>query len=327
MNSASIKLAVVGATGLVGRTTLQILDEWKVPLASLRLFASDDSAGRDVEWRGQRLKLEKLSEAPREMDAAIFCTSRAISRQWVPVFRKAGIAVIDHSSEFRMNSDVPLVIPEVNGAAMAAHCGLIANPNCSASVIVIPLAVIDRVAELRMVIADTYQSVSGSGQDAVSELDEQLRNDAAEPHVYPRLIAHNVFPQIGAFDERGVAYEEQKVVEELQKILDKPTLRVLTTTVRVPVRVGHSAALTVQCERSVTVAEIEAAFAEMPGMIYEKDTYRTPREIAGKQEVFVSRLRQARDDPHWLQFWVTGDNLRKGAASNAIQILLELYKN
>jgi aspartate-semialdehyde dehydrogenase len=322
-----VRLAILGATGLVGRTTLDVLSEWKIPLRSLRLFASEDSAGREMVFGDRKVPVERLDGVPTDIDAAILATSRKISLEWAPRLRKAGIVVIDHSSQFRMDTDVPLVIPEVNGHALAMHTNLISNPNCSASVIILPLAALHRAFTLRTVIADTYQSVSGSGQDAVAELDAQLADPNAVPRVYPRAIAHNVFPQIGPFDEDGLCDEERKVVDELRKMLEHPSLQAFTTTVRVPVRVGHSAAVTVQCELAPSRAAIESAFREMPGMIYEADTYRTPREIAGRQEVFVGRLRMDHHDPHWLQFWVVGDNLRKGAASNAVQILMELYKD
>ena len=279
-----------------------------------------------MEFNGKTIPLERLDAIPEDVDAAIFATSRELSQQWIPEFRRAEILVIDHSSQFRMDSDVPLVIPEINGRTLQQHRGVISNPNCSASVVLLPLAAIDKSVGLKAVVVDTYQSVSGSGQDAVAELDNQLRDSDQTPRVYPRRIAHNVFPQVGAFGADGLCDEERKIVEEIRKILDRPNLRVFPTTVRVPVRVGHSAALTVECARSVSRSEIESAFRIMPGMIYESDTYRTPREIAGKQEIFVSRLRLNRDDPSWLQFWAVGDNLRKGAASNAVQILMELFK-
>jgi aspartate-semialdehyde dehydrogenase len=320
-------LALVGATGLVGRTTLDVLSEWRVPLNALRLFASDGSAGREMQWQGRTHRLERLDHAPTDVEAAIFATSRTISLEWVPRFRDAGMVVIDHSAAFRMNPDVPLVIPEVNGDALRRHRGIISNPNCSASVVVIPLAALDRAFELKTVVADTYQSVSGSGQDAVTELEAELADASYAPRVYPRLIAGNVFPQVGPFDDEGLCDEECKVIEELQKMLDRPGLAVFTTTVRVPVRVGHSAAVTVECRRPVDRASVEAAWRDMPGMIYDAQTYHTPREIAGRQEIFVSRLRLRDDDPHWLQFWAVGDNLRKGAASNAVQILMELFRD
>jgi aspartate-semialdehyde dehydrogenase len=322
-----IQLAIVGATGLVGRTTLDVLLEWHVPLRSLRLFASDGSAGKMISFNGGALPLEKMEGVPNGVDVAIFATSKQISREWVPRFRKAGVTCIDHSAEFRMDSDVPLVIPEVNGHTLAAHNRLISNPNCSASVVVLPLAALNRLVGLKTVIVDTYQSVSGSGQDAVAELDAELADASYAPRVYPRRIAHNVFPQIGPFDADGLCDEERKVAEELKKMLERPRMRVFTTTVRVPVRVGHSAAVTVECERTASREEIEEALSGMPGMTYQPDDYRTPLEIAGQQDVFVSRLRMDKDDPHWLQFWAVGDNLRKGAASNAVQIVMELFKD
>jgi aspartate-semialdehyde dehydrogenase len=322
-----IHLAIVGATGLVGRTTLDVLKEWKIPLASLRLFASDGSAGKEMSFNGGKLPLEKLDAVPTGVNAAILATSKQISREWAPRFQQAGVTVIDHSSEFRMNEDVPLVIPEVNGHTLTMHRNLISNPNCSASVVILPLAALDRRLGLKTAIVDTYQSVSGSGQDAIAELDAELADADYAPRVYPRQIAHNVFPQIGPFDEDGLCDEERKVVDELKKILERPRLRVFTTTVRVPVRIGHSAAVTVECEHTASQHEIEAALGDMPGMTYEVDVYRTPREIAGEQNVYVSRLRVNREDPHWLQFWAVGDNLRKGAASNAVQILMELFKD
>jgi aspartate-semialdehyde dehydrogenase len=321
-----VRLALVGATGLVGRTTLDILTEWQIPIEHLRLFASDGSAGKEMTWQGRRLLMERIDQIPQDVDAAIFATSKTVSREWAPRYRDAGIIVIDHSAEFRMHPDVPLVIPEVNGADLRAHHGLLANPNCSASVVVIPLAVVDRAFGIITAVIDTYQSVSGSGQDGLAELETQLVDPAAGRNYYPRIIAHNIIPQIGPFDADGQSDEERKVGEEVQKMLNHRDLHVLTTTVRVPVRVGHSAAVTLACKRDVDIEVLEHAFRKMRGMIYTNDTYHTPLEIAGRQEVFVSRLRLSPVNQHWLQFWVTGDNLRKGAASNAVQILMEIFQ-
>jgi aspartate-semialdehyde dehydrogenase len=320
-----IRLAVVGASGLVGQTTLEVLQEWQIPLAALRLFASSNSVGRDMEFAGHRIPLEPLDQVPKEADAAIFCTSREVSKLWVPRFRDAGITVIDHSSQYRQDPDVPLVIPEINSHTLVNHKHLISNPNCSASIVLLPLAAIDRAVGLHRIIVDTYQSVSGSGLDAVAELESQLANPGLQPQVYPKQIAHNVFPQVGPFDSSGLCDEERKVVDEIRKILERPQLLVYTTTVRVPVRVGHSAAVTVETARATNRQELEIALLKMPGMVYEREGYRTPREIAGKQEIFVSRLR-GEEEGTWFQFWAVGDNLRKGAASNAIQILMELFK-
>lgn len=322
-----VRLAIVGATGLVGRTTLSVLDEWRIPIKDLRLFASEESAGKEMNWLGQTYRLDRLENPPKNVDCAIFATSRAISRKWVPIFRDAGIVVIDHSSEFRMDPLVPLVIPEVNGDTLKGHRGIVSNPNCSASVVVIPLAALNRRFSLKRVIVDTYQSVSGSGHDALSELDSEFADDRYLPQVYPRKIAHNVFPQVGEFDEHGSCDEESKVVEELRKILNAHDAAIFATTVRVPVRVGHSAAVTVECKNPVTKEGVESVWREMPGMVFDSENYRTPCEIEGLQDVFVGRLRIDQKDPHWLQFWAVGDNLRKGAASNAVQILMEIFRD
>lgn len=320
-----LRLAVVGATGLVGRTTLDVLQEWKIPLAALRLFASGASAGRRCEFAGKTLVLEDLKEIGTDHDAAILCTSKELSAQLAPQLLRGGVRVIDHSSQFRMDPSVPLVIPEINAHALRQNHGLFSNPNCSASVVLLPLAALERAGKLTRVIVATYQSVSGSGQDAVAEWQAQERDASAPANVYPRQIARNVFPQVGAFGPDGNCEEETKVIEEIRKILERPDLPVLTTTVRVPVHIGHSAVVSAELAEPLATSEIENAFAAMPGMLYERDTYKTPLEIAGKCEVFVSRLRLDPQNPRWLQCWVTGDNLRKGAASNAIQILQALF--
>ncbi|MBI5059564.1 aspartate-semialdehyde dehydrogenase [candidate division KSB1 bacterium] len=321
-----LALAVVGATGLVGRTTLDVLREWQLPVASLRLFASGASSGKSLSWCERGLALEELREVPDGLDAAIFCTNREISRAWIPRFRERRVPCIDHSSEYRMDPDVPLVIPEINSYALRGHRNLISNPNCSASVVLLPLAALDRAVGLKRVIVSTYQSVSGTGQDAMAELAAELMDHAIQPRVYPRQIAHNVFPQVGPFGDDGNCEEERKVIEEIRKILERPGLEVMATTVRVPVRVGHSASVAVELTHPANRADIECAFGEMAGMIYETADYRSPLEIVGKQEMFVSRLRAGDAGGVWWNFWVVGDNLRKGAASNAIQILRELFK-
>lgn len=321
-----VRFALVGATGLVGRTTLDVLEEWEIPLQSLRLIASSESVGKVMRFRGKELPVEPLREVPSDIDVAIFALSRMHSQDWCPRFRDAGIVVIDHSSCFRMNPEVPLVIPEINGHALRNHQGLIANPNCTASIALLPLAAIDRVFGLQTVVLDSYQSVSGSGQEALSELEAQLHDDALPPRVYPRPIAHNVIPQVGRFDENGLCDEELKIVEETRKILERPNLTVFATTVRVPVKVGHAVSVTAELTRGGSHCEVEASFQVMPGLKYEAEDYRTPREIAGRQDVFVSRLRLHPQRRNWIQFWVVGDNLRKGAASNAVQILMELFR-
>jgi aspartate-semialdehyde dehydrogenase len=319
-----IRLAIFGATGLVGKTTLDVLQEWKVPLAELKLFASQNSHGTEIRFGSRAIRVEAFNGKPPDVEAAILATSADLSRELAPRLAEAGILTIDHSSEFRMRDDVPLVIPEINRAHMAKHQGLISNPNCSASVMLLPLAALDQRFGLESVISSTYQSVSGSGVDAIAELNQQVAGESP-PRVYPRTIAFNVIPQVGAIDDNGDCFEEVKVGDEIRKILNRPNLHVLTTTVRVPVRIGHAAAVTVRLNKTAAKEEIERAFQDMPGMVYEKKDYRTPLEIAGLQEVFVSRLRVSKQDGRWIQFWCVCDNLRKGAASNAVQILQELF--
>lgn len=321
----AIRLGVVGATGLVGRTTLDVLAEWKIPLASLRVFASDASAGTAILFDKQTLKLESLSEIPANLDAAILCTSKSISCDLAQRFSAQNIVTIDHSSHFRMDASVPLVILEINSQALIGHQGIISNPNCSASIVLLPLAAIDREFGLKRVVISTYQSVSGSGQDAVAEWQAQERDSTIAARIYPRRIAHNVFPQVGPFNAKGECEEEEKVGDEIRKILNRPDLPVMTTTVRVPVHIGHSASVAVELKSNATRDDIERVFRAMPGMIYEDSDYRTPLEVSGKQEIFVSRLRLDATDSNWIQFWAVGDNLRKGAASNAIQILQAIF--
>jgi aspartate-semialdehyde dehydrogenase len=319
------RLAVVGATGIVGKTTLDVFEEWETPLASLRLFSSAGSSGQRIEFRRRSYVVEELAGVPEAIDVAIFATSSTLSAQWVPIFRDAGITVIDHSSYFRMHKDVPLVIPEINAYALKNHKGIIANPNCSASVMLLPLFGLHRAFGLRQIITSTYQSVSGAGRAASEELDRQTVDTEARPEVFPVRIAANVIPQIGSFDESGVSGEEEKVGNEIRKILSAPDVYVLATTVRVPVHIGHSASVAVQLEKPVAISEAREAMRGIPGLVFDESRYYTPLEIAGKQEVFAGRLRVDSNRPDWLQFWVVGDNLRKGAASNAVQILEVLY--
>lgn len=321
----SPRLAIIGATGIVGRTTLEVLEEWKTPLSDLRLFSSAGSSGQTISFRGKQLSVEEFNAVPNNIEVAIFATSSTLSERWVPKFQESGIIVIDHSSKFRMREDVPLVIPEINAETLKSHHGLIANPNCSASVMLLPLFGLNRTFGIKQIIASTYQSVSGAGRVAMDELDNQLIDVKAKPAVFPVPIAQNVIPQIGNFDEFGVSGEEEKIGDEIRKILSAPGIHVLATAVRVPVRVGHAVSVTVQLSRTAVLHGIQDSLMGISGLVFEKNTYRTPLEIAGKQEVFVSRVRQDRERPEWIQFWVVGDNLRKGAASNAVQILQELY--
>ena len=323
----AISLAVVGATGLVGRTMLRVLEERETPIGDLSLFASPQSKGRTLSFRGKPHEIQSLEDGVLAADYALFAVKNRLAAEWVPHFRKAGAVVIDNSSYFRMHKEVPLVVPEVNGNALEQHAGLIANPNCTAAIASVALAPLHRAFGLSRLIFSTYQSVSGTGQRALEELEKETADSGHRPAVYPRPIAFNLFPQIGDFNAAGLCVEEQKITEELSKILDAPKLSVAVTTVRVPVRVGHSLAIFAEFEKDISLAEAGQQLRRAPGLVVMKDQeYATPLECVGRDEVFVGRLRQVHGNPKALLLWVVGDNLRKGAATNAVQILEKLIE-
>lgn len=323
----AISLAVVGATGLVGRTMLRILEERETPIRHLSLFASPQSKGKTLSFRGKPHEIQSLEDGALAAEYALFAVKNRLASEWVPHFRKAGAVVIDNSSYFRMHKEVPLVVPEVNEHALEHHSGLVANPNCTAAIASVALAPLHRSFRLVRLIFSTYQSVSGTGQRALEELEKETANSAYPPQVYPRSIAFNVFPQIGDFNAAGLCVEEQKISEELSKILDAPALFVAVTTVRVPVRVGHSLAIFTEFEKDISLAEAGRELRRAPGLVVmEEQEYATPVECEGRDEVFVGRLRQVPRNPKALLLWVVGDNLRKGAATNAVQILEKLIE-
>jgi aspartate-semialdehyde dehydrogenase len=323
----AISLAVVGATGLVGRTMLRVLEERETPIRHLSLFASPQSKGKTLLFRGKPHEIQSLEDGALAAEYALFAVKNRLASEWVPHFRGAGAVVIDNSSYFRMNDGIPLIVPEVNEHALERHTGLIANPNCTAAIASVALAPLHRSFRLVRLIFSTYQSVSGTGQRALEELEKETVNSEHRPTVYPRPIAFNLFPQIGDFNAAGLCVEEQKITEELSKILDAPGLFVAVTTVRVPVRVGHSLAIFAEFEKDISLAEAGRELRRAPGLVVMEDQeYATPLECAGRDEVFVGRLRQVPGNPKALLLWVVGDNLRKGAATNAVQILEKLIE-
>ncbi|MCB9358215.1 MAG: aspartate-semialdehyde dehydrogenase [Calditrichaeota bacterium] len=316
-----VRLALLGATGLVGQTTLRVLEEWDVPLHELRLYASDTSTGKKMPFRGESLEVRSLNSESVEGEFAILALSSDLSMQVIPKLIERGLKVVDHSSAFRMSDQAPLVIPEINCDEITGSTKLVANPNCSASIILMALAPLEREFGLHRVIVSTYQSVSGAGASAVEELREQTRNPVAERRVLPHQIAGNLFPEIGALESPGYTGEEAKVIAEIRKILRRPDLHVAATTVRVPVEIGHAASVSVELSADVNLPEVLRSLKSFPGLACDAEGYSTPHMIAGKQDVHVGRVRVDPSDKRWLHFWVVGDNLRKGAASNAIQIL------
>ncbi|HEX6147906.1 MAG TPA: aspartate-semialdehyde dehydrogenase [Acidimicrobiia bacterium] len=327
-------VAVVGATGAVGRTMRAILESRGFPLGSLRLFASERSAGSVVETKWGEVEVEDLASAdPSGIDIALFSAGGDRSRAHAPRFAEAGAVVIDNSSAFRMDPEVPLVVAGVNDAAASSHRGIIANPNCTTMTLMMAAGPLHGAAGLRAMVATSYQSVSGSGQQGVDELIAQtdlLRPDLdalmtggwADPHpsLYTRPIGFNVLPYAGSETEQGYTDEEWKLVNESRKILDIPDLRVEPTCVRVPVLVGHGVAATLRFDRPIDPAEAAEVLKGAPGVQVWLDTVPTPLDSAGIDDVLVGRIRPTIGDPGGINLWVVGDNLRKGAALNAVQI-------
>ena len=331
-------VAVIGATGNVGREILSILDERKFPVDKVIALASERSVGREVSFGEKKiLKVQDLAKFDfKGVDIALSSPGAKISAVHSPRAAEAGCVVIDNTSHFRMDRDIPLVVPEVNPQDIARYKkrGIIANPNCSTIQMVVALKPLHDLAKIKRVVVATYQSTSGAGKDGMDELFEQTRgiyvNDAAEPKKFAKQIAFNVIPQIDTFMDDGSTKEEWKMVVETKKILD-PDIQVQATCVRVPVFVGHSESVVVEFEKKITVEQAREALRRAPGVEMfdrrEPGGYATPIECAGEDSVFVSRLRKDPTVESGLAFWCVSDNLRKGAALNAVQIAEVLIKD
>ena len=323
------RVAILGATGLVGRTMLALLEQRGFPVERPRLLAGDRGQARTLPFRGAELPVEPVGpDAFRDIELALFASANDVSRQWAPVARDAGAVVIDNSSAFRYDDDVPLVVPEINGRLLERKPALIANPNCSTIAIVLPLAALAPVATLRRLVVSTYQSVSGAGGDVLAELERGIRDGLDGPPP-PRdgglpPLAWNVVPHIDRFEDNGYTREEMKIVWETRKILAMPELAVTATAVRVPVRVGHAAAVTATFDRPVSPGAARELWRAFPGIEVVDDpaaaAFPTPLAAAGRDPVVVGRARVDLTDPHGLVFFLCSDNLRKGAALNAVQI-------
>jgi len=323
------RVAIVGATGLVGREFLKVLAQRQFPVADLKLLASDRSAGTRLEFGGAALPVEEATpQAFRGIEYALFSAGAEVSRQLAPAAAAAGAVVIDNSAAWRMEPTVPLVVPEVNPADAFQHQGIIANPNCSTIQMVVALWPLHQANPLRRVIVDTYQSVSGTGSAAIDELRAQTRavldGQPAAPQVYPHPIAFNVLPHIDVFLDNGYTKEEWKMVQESRKIMHLPDLPISATTVRVPVYVGHAEAVHVEFARPMAPEEARAILARAPGVVVQDApqdvAYPLPIAVAGRDEVFVGRIRADASHPCGLALWIVADNVRKGAALNAVQI-------
>ncbi|MFK3648884.1 aspartate-semialdehyde dehydrogenase [Lysobacter enzymogenes] len=333
----SCNVAVVGATGAVGETMLKVLAERKFPIGKLHLLASERSAGEKIEFEGQTLVVEDLATFdPRGVDIALFSAGGSVSKEYAPKFAAAGAVVIDNSSAFRYQDDVPLVVSEVNPDALKQRpLGIVANPNCSTMQLMVALAPIHRKAKLERINIATYQSVSGTGKRAMEELGRQtaalLSFQQAEPEIYPVQIAFNVIPHGGDFTDNGYTTEEMKLVWETRKILGDDSIGVNATVVRVPVFYGHSEAVHIETRDKLSAVEARALLEKAPGLVVVDEAkgggYPTPvTHASGEDPVFVGRIRDDISHPRGLSLWVVADNIRKGAATNAVQ-LAELVWN
>ncbi|HUE77301.1 MAG TPA: aspartate-semialdehyde dehydrogenase [Longimicrobiales bacterium] len=318
-----MRVAILGATGAVGRTMLRVLEERLPAVDAIVPLASPRSAGERLSWRGREWEI--TAPAPGSFEGcrvALFSAGAGLSREWAPRAAGEGAVVVDNSSAWRMDPDVPLVVPEVNAArASARPKGIIANPNCSTIQLVLPLEAIRRAAGLTRVILSTYQSVSGAGQKGIDAYRAELEGGKSDGSPFPAAILGNVIPRIGPVRENGWTEEEEKMRAETRKILDMPELSVAATCVRVPVEVGHAVTATVETERPLDGVAAAEALATMPGVrVFEADRDPMPLELADTDDVYVGRLRRDPDRPHVLHMWIVADNLRKGAATNAVQI-------
>ena len=322
-------IAVVGATGAVGAELLRVLQRRTFPVASLRAFGSSRSAGKSIQFRNESIVVEQLTKSSfGGVDIAFFSARGEISRKFVPLARETGAVVIDNSSVFRMEPEVPLVIPEINGQDVHQHHGLIANPNCTTAVALMAIYPLHNVFGVRRVFAASYQAVSGSGSRAIAELKEQVEAAAQQrqltPEVYPHPIAFNVLPHVDAFLETGYTKEEMKMQNEGRKIMHLPEFRASVTCVRVPVYRAHSVAVSAEFERKVSVEQAREVLAKAPGLELvdepRNNRYPTPLDVAGKDNCQVGRVRLDCVFENGLSFWVSGDQLLKGAALNAVQI-------
>lgn len=324
---SNVNVAIVGATGMVGRTFLKVLEDHEVPVGNLVLLASEKSVGSHLTFNGKDYPVELLTEAafdPERFQYALFSAGGSVSKEFAPIAAAKGITVIDNSSAWRMNPAVPLVVPEVNFSALD-DSKIIANPNCSTIQSVYPLAVIDRLFSAKRVIYNSYQAVSGSGLKGVRDLERTLAGEA--PEFYPKPIANNCLPQIDDFLPGGYTKEEQKMIDETRKILGKPELAVTATCVRVPVLNGHSVSINVTCERPIDLPALLDAFDESEGIVLYRDGYPTALDVTGRDEIMVGRVRLDDSEQNTLNLWCVADNVRKGAATNAVQILERMINN
>ena len=319
-----MRVAIVGATGLVGGTFLKVLEERDLGITDLLLFASSRSAGKKVNFRGKEYTVEELNEDSfkgRGIDIALFSAGGGTSLKYAPLAAQEGVLVIDNSSAWRMHEDVPLVVPEVNPEAALQHKGIIANPNCSTIQCMAPLKALEKYG-IKRVVYSTYQAVSGTGYKGVQDLEEGFKGNS--PKTYPHQIVNNCLPHIDVFLEDGYTKEEKKMVDETRKILGLPNLPVTATCVRVPVMNSHSVSINVELENDFDIEEVKRELAQTNGVVLldrvAENIYPLANDATGKDEVFVGRVRRDNSVKYGINLWTVADNIRKGAATNAVQI-------
>ena len=337
MSAKKFNIAVAGATGAVGNQMITCLEERNFPIEKIKLLASSRSMGRKLDFRGESIAVEELTESSfKGVDVALFSAGGGISEKFAPLAAKDGCVVIDNSSAWRMDPEVPLVVPEINPHAIAQYKnkGIIANPNCSTIQMVVALHPLHQKYGVRRVVVSTYQSVSGTGQKAIDELDLQTRAilnfKEHEKKVYPHVIAFNCLPHIDVFLENGYTKEEMKMVNETQKIFEDDTIGITATTVRVPVFYGHSESINIEMKENVTADDVRALLEKSPGIKVVDDPgnniYPMAIDAAGQDLTLVGRIRNDESIPNCVNMWVVADNIRKGAATNTVQIAEVLVK-
>lgn len=328
-------VAVVGATGAVGNEMIKTLEQRNFPVGTLRLFASDRSIGKKLTYKGKEYTLEGLTEDSfKGIDIALFSAGGSRSEQWAPIAAASGCIVVDNSSQWRMDPAVPLVVPEVNPQDLKWHKGIIANPNCSTIQMVVVLKPLHDASKIKRVVVTTFQAVSGTGMKAMDELREQtaamINGTEVKRSVYPHRIAFNVLPQIDSFLDNGYTKEEMKMVNETKKIMGDDTVEVTATTIRVPVFKCHSESLNIECERQLSPDEVRTILSKAPGVIVydepKSGIYPMPIVAEGKDDTYVGRIRTDESRPNCINMWIVADNLRKGAALNAVQIAEKLVE-
>ncbi len=337
MSSKEYNIAIAGVTGAVGRVFLSILEQRKFPIKNLIPLASHRSAGKRVSFAGEEIEVRELSrDSFKGIDIALFSAGASRSKEYAKYAVDSGAVVVDNSSAFRLDDDVPLIVPEVNRSDIDGHRGIIANPNCTTIIMVVAVKPVYDISPVKRIVVSTYQSVSGAGATGMTELEDQLReiicnkNSRVIPKTFPVQIANNVIPHIDVFYDNGYTKEEMKMVYETHKIMGDDSIKISATTVRVPVMTSHSESVMIETEDTVSIEQIRKAFEKAEGIVLKDDfingIYPTTLDSSGNDDVYVGRIRKDLSAENGISMWVVGDQLRKGAALNAVQIAEELIR-